>query len=174
MPDFVDGYILIARIVAVYGRDGFLRLNSFSDFPDRFKKLKTVSVEFYASFKQLKVEKVKYDGQDILMKFEKFDTDKDVEVLVGKDVYIPESEIVNLPANTYFIHDLIGSRVIFKGVELGTIEDVMVLPANDVYVIRKEGKEVLVPAVSEFIESFSAEEKLMLLSENFPGYDDED
>ncbi len=174
MPDFVDGYILIARIVAVYGRDGFLRLNSFSDFPDRFKKLKTVSVEFYASFKQLKVEKVKYEGQDILMKFEKFDTDKDVEVLVGKDVYIPESEIVNLPANTYFIHDLIGSRVIFKGVELGTIEDVMVLPANDVYVIRKEGKEVLVPAVSEFIESFSAEEKLMLLSENFPGYDDED
>jgi len=170
----VDGYILIARIVAVYGRDGFLRLNSFSDFPDRFKKLKTVSVEFYASFKQLKVEKVKYEGQDILMKFEKFDTDKDVEVLVGKDVYIPESEIVNLPANTYFIHDLIGSRVIFKGVELGTIEDVMVLPANDVYVIRKEGKEVLVPAVSEFIESFSAEEKLMLLSENFPGYDDED
>ncbi len=170
----MDGYILIARIVAVYGRDGFLRLNSFSDFPDRFKKLKTVSVEFYASFKQLKVEKVKYDGQDILMKFEKFDTDKDVEVLVGKDVYIPESEIVNLPANTYFIHDLIGSRVIFKGVELGTIEDVMVLPANDVYVIRKEGKEVLVPAVSEFIESFSAEEKLMLLSENFPGYDDED
>jgi len=174
LPDFVDGYILIARIVAVYGRDGFLRLNSFSDFPDRFKKLKTVSVEFYASFKQLKVEKVKYEGQDILMKFEKFDTDKDVEVLVGKDVYIPESEIVNLPANTYFIHDLIGSRVIFKGVELGTIEDVMVLPANDVYVIRKEGKEVLVPAVSEFIESFSAEEKLMLLSENFPGYDDED
>ncbi len=170
----MDGYILIARIVAVYGRDGFLRLNSFSDFPDRFKKLKTVSVEFYASFKQLKVEKVKYEGQDILMKFEKFDTDKDVEVLVGKDVYIPESEIVNLPANTYFIHDLIGSRVIFKGVELGTIEDVMVLPANDVYVIRKEGKEVLVPAVSEFIESFSAEEKLMLLSENFPGYDDED
>ena len=174
MPDFVDGYILIARIVAVYGRDGFLRLNSFSDFPDRFKKLKTVSVEFYASFKQLKVEKVKYDGQDILMKFEKFDTDKDVEVLVEKDFSTPEGKSVNLPANTYFIHDLIGSRVIFKGVELGTIEDVMVLPANDVYVIRKEGKEVLVPAVSEFIESFSAEEKLMLLSENFPGYDDED
>ncbi len=170
----MDGYILIARIVAVYGRDGLLRLSSFSDFPDRFKKLKTVSVEFYASFKQLKVEKVKYDGQDILIKFENFDSDRDVEVLVGKDVYIPESETVKLPAGTYFIHDLIGSRVIFKGAELGTIEDVMVLPANDVYVVKKEGKEVLVPAVNEFIESFSAEEKLMVLSESFPGYDDED
>lgn len=170
----MDGFILIARIVSVYGRDGFLRLSSFSDFPDRFFKLKTVSVEFYASFKQLKVEKVKSDGQDILIKFEKFDSDRDVEVLVGKDVYVPEDELVKLPANTYFIHDLIGSKVIFKGAELGTIEDVMVLPANDVYVIRKEGKEVLVPAVSEFIESFSADEKLMVLSGNYPGYDDED
>lgn len=170
----MDGYILIARIVAVYGKLGLVRLSSFSDFPDRFLKLKTVSVEFYASFKQLKVEKVKFDGSDILMKFEKFDSDKDVEMLVGKDVYIPDTETVKLPANTYFIHDLIGSRVMFKEEELGIIEDVLVLPANDVYVIRKEGKEVLVPAISEFIESFSAELKLLVLSENYPGYDDED
>lgn len=170
----MDGYILIARIVAVYGKHGLVRLSSFSDFPDRFLKLKTVSLEFYASFKQLKVEKVKFDGSDILMKFEKFDSEKDVEMLVGKDVYIPDTETVKLPANTYFIHDLIGSRVVFREEELGIIEDVMVLPANDVYVIRKEGKEVLVPAISDFIESFSAEKKLLVLSENYPGYDDED
>jgi len=170
----VDGYILIGRIVSVYGKNGFVRLGSFSDFPDRFLKLKTVSLEFYASFKQLKVEKVKIDGQDILMKFEKFDTDADAGILAGKDVYVPESETVKLPANTYFIHDLIGSKVIFREEELGIIEDVMILPANDVYVVRKEGKEVLVPAIREFIEKFSADDKVLVLSENYPGYDDED
>ncbi len=170
----MDGYILIAKISSVYGKGGYLRLQSFSDFPDRFLKLKTVYVEFYASLKALNVEKVKFDGDDILLKFEKFETGKDVEVFTGKDVLIPEDQMVKLPKDTFYIHDLIGSKVVFKGQEIGLIEDVMPMPANDVYIVVKDGKEVLVPAVKEFIKSFSAENKLLELSDNFPGYDDED
>lgn len=169
----MDGYILIAKISSVYGKGGYLRLQSFSDFPDRFFKLKTVFVEFYASLKSLKIEKVKFDGEDLLVKFEKFDSDKDVEMFTGKELFIPETEITALPEDTFYIHDLIGSKVVYRDRELGVIEDVMVLPANDVYVVSKEGKETLVPAVKEFIKSFSPEGKLLVLSDNFPGYDDE-
>ncbi|MBK7866059.1 MAG: 16S rRNA processing protein RimM [Ignavibacteriales bacterium] len=145
------GYILVARIQAIYGKAGFLRLQSFSDFPDRFFKLKTVFVEFYGSFKQLKVEKVKYDGDTILLKFEKFEDEKGLEMLVGKDIYIEEKDAVKLPDNTYFVHDLIESSVFLNEKFLGVIKDVMLLPANDVYVVENEGKETLIPASNNLL-----------------------
>ncbi|WKZ73919.1 MAG: ribosome maturation factor RimM [Ignavibacteriaceae bacterium] len=159
----------MAKVNSVYGKGGFVRLSSFSDFPDRFLKLKAVYMEFYASFKKIVVEKVKFEGSDVIMKFEKFDSDKEAEVFAGKEVYIPDEEVVELPEDTWFIHDLIGSRVIFRGNDLGVIEDVLILPANDVYVVRKDEKEILIPAIRKFIGSFSPEEKLMILSESYPG-----
>lgn len=168
------GHILVARIQAIYGKAGYLRLQSFSDFPDRFLKLKTVFVEFYGSLKQLKVEKVKLDGDVILLKFEKFEGEKELEMLVGKDIYIEEKDAIKLPENTYFVHDLIESRVFLGDNFLGVIKDVMLLPANDVYVVDKEGKETLIPAIKEFIESFNAEEKILRLSESYPGYDEDE
>lgn len=170
----MNGYILIARIQAIYGKAGFLRLQSFSDFPDRFFKLKTVFVEFYGSFKQLKVEKVKSDGDTILLKFEKFEGEKELEMLVGRDIYIEEKDAVKLPDNTYFVHDLLESSVFLDEKFLGVIKDVMLLPANDVYVVENEGKEILIPALKEFIESFDADKKILRLSESYPGYDEDE
>lgn len=170
----MNGYILIARIHSIYGKAGFLRLQSFSDFPDRFFKLKTVFVEFYGSFKQLKIEKVKSDGDTILLKFEKFEGEKELEVLVGKDIYIEEKDSVKLPEDTYFVHDLIESKVFLGSQYIGIIKDVMLLPANDVYVVVKEGKETLIPAIKEFIDSFNPDEKILMLSESYPGYDEDE
>ncbi len=168
------GYILVARIQAIYGKAGFLRLQSFSDFPDRFFKLKTVFVEFYGSFKQLKVEKVKFDGDTILIKFDKFEGEKELEMLVGKEIYIEEKDAIKLPDDTYFVHDLIESSVFLNEKFLGVIKDVMLLPANDVYVVENEGKETLIPALKEFIESFDADKKILRLSESYPGYDEDE
>ena len=52
-----------------------------------------------------------------------------------------------------FIADLIGLLVVTdEGEELGTLKDVMQTGANDVYVVeRKNGKEVLLPAIKQCI-----------------------
>jgi ribosomal 30S subunit maturation factor RimM len=46
---------------------------------------------------------------------------------------------------------------------VGKIVDVMVLPANDVYVMDADGKEILIPAIKEFIEKFIPSEKKLFL-----------
>jgi ribosomal 30S subunit maturation factor RimM len=46
------------------------------------------------------------------------------------------------------------------GIEIGFIEDVLVLPANDVIVIvDKVNKRILIPAIKDFIKSFDAARK---------------
>ena len=96
-----------------------------------------------------------------------------MEVLLGKDIFVDENDVVKLPADQYFIHDLIGSSVFRNKILVGKIVDVMVLPANDVYVIDADGKEILIPAIKEFVEKFiPSEKKLFLIPEADIDYDE--
>ena len=42
-----------------------------------------------------------------------------------------------------------------SGVTFGTLKDIMWLPSNDVYVIDNNGKEYLIPVISEIVKSIN-------------------
>ena len=44
-----------------------------------------------------------------------------------------------------------------EGEDLGTIEDVLQTGANDVYVIQKDGEEILLPAIKDCIKEVDIE-----------------
>ena len=44
------------------------------------------------------------------------------------------------------------------GQELGTIYDVLSLPANDVYVVRGAGRQYMIPVVREFVREINVAE----------------
>jgi 16S rRNA processing protein RimM len=48
-----------------------------------------------------------------------------------------------------------------KGNTVGTVKDVLRLPAQDVYVIDKNGREWMLPAVKEFVTSIDVATKTM-------------
>ena len=50
------------------------------------------------------------------------------------------------------------------GASRGVVRDVMLLPANDVYVVEYRGFEVLLPAVPDFIQSVSTAEKRIVVT----------
>ena len=62
---------------------------------------------------------------------------------------------MRLPANHFFIHDLIDVNVFIKDEKIGVVTDILKLPANDVLVVkRNDNTEQLIPFVVEFIEKF--------------------
>jgi 16S rRNA processing protein RimM len=171
----VSEFFLIAKIISSYGKEGFVKLKSFSDFPERFFNLENVFVEFFGDKKKLFVEKVKKSNSFILIKFRNFDSEDDIKVLLKKEIYVDRKNLYLLPENFYFIHDLIGSKVIRGGEYLGVIKDVLKAPANDIYLIEQENKEeLLLPAVKDFILNFDSSKKLLELKAGAGIYDDED
>ena len=168
-------YFLIARIISTYGKNGFLKITSFSDFPDRFFNLGKVFIDFFDDKKEFQVERVEKSKDFFTIKFKNFDNDTDVNVLVGKDIFVSSEDAVKLPENYYFIHDFLESRVYRNNMEFGIIKDVLHYPANDVLVIENhEGSEVLIPAVAGYIESFDLERKVLVLKPGGELYEDED
>jgi len=158
-------YILIARIEQTFGKDGFVRIQSFSDFPERFFSLKSVYIDFWGDKKTFYIEFVKNVKGKIIIKFKKFDSLRDSQILVDRDVYVDEKDAVTLPENYFFVHDLIDSEVFIKTERIGVVSDVIKGKGNDVLVIsNNDKKEILVPFVLSFIEKFDAARKKLILN----------
>jgi 16S rRNA processing protein RimM len=158
-------YILIARIEQTFGKDGFVRLQSFSDFPGRFSDLKKVYIDFWGDKKTFYVEDVKDAKGKIIIKFKKFDSLRDSQTLIDREVFVDEKDALSLPDNHFFVHDLIGSEVVVEKVRIGTISEVIKGKANDVLVVLTDDKnEKLIPFVLNIIENFDAAKKRLILN----------
>ncbi len=87
------------------------------------------------------------------------------EQLRGKSLTVPESELPQLDRDTFFYFDIIGMAVhLANGKELGRIEEILSAGGNDVYVIRGQGSEVLIPAVREYVVDVDVERAVMEVS----------
>lgn len=184
----MNEYFLIAKIVSVYEKprgkqgkadfksdgEGFVKIFSYSDFPDRFFNLKQVYIEFFDEKKEFYIERVEKTKDFFLLKFKNFNTDSDARVLVGKEIFVDNENLVKLPENYFFVHDLIESSVYRNNMYFGKLKDVLSYPANDVYVIDNNGVEILIPAVPDYVESFDPEKKILILKPGEEMYDDED
>jgi 16S rRNA processing protein RimM len=158
-------YYLVARVEQLYGKEGFVRLKLFSDFPERYLSLKEVFIDFWGDKKRFYVEDAKDVKGKIIIKFKNFNTPREINTLIGRDVYVSEDDVIDLPADHFFIHDLIGSEVFGGNERLGIITDVIKGKANDVLVISDEdGEEKMLPFVLNFIEKFDAASKKLILN----------
>lgn len=180
-------YYLIAEIKSLCGDDGFVSLMSYSDRPGRLRELKKVFIDIFGekrefipeSFREVKSAasgrnaggRKASDG--LCVKFKNFNSSEDAQILLGRSVYVAAENLDELSDDTYFVHDLIGSEVRRNGARFGIIKDVLILPANDVYVIEDiSGEEVLLPAIRDYVESFDAVGKILTLKPGDQIYDE--
>ncbi len=149
--------ILVAEILRTQGIKGNLKIKSFTDNEDRFKKgsklfLDDKEVVVESSFKQKDAYVIKLEGYDDINEVSKF---------IGHELTIDEADLMDLSENEFFIFDLEGLDVYEKGTKIGYIKEVItkVYP-NDIFVIKtKDGKEVYFPALKATVENIDLENK---------------
>jgi 16S rRNA processing protein RimM len=76
------------------------------------------------------------------------------ETLRDVDVAIPLAEAPPLAEGEFFVADVVGLRAVTTtGRALGTVVEVLSTGANDVYVVRGDAGEVLIPAIRDVVTS---------------------
>ncbi|MBR2071946.1 MAG: 16S rRNA processing protein RimM [Phascolarctobacterium sp.] len=72
----------------------------------------------------------------------------------------------NLPEGSFFLADVMGLEVrdAANGKVLGKIADVLTLPANNVYVVQGGERELMIPAVDEFVPKVDIDEGYILVN----------
>jgi 16S rRNA processing protein RimM len=146
-------YLAIGRIVKPFGVRGEVVVEPLTDDPDRFAALRTVLVGEHATAgRRMKVERVRPTGRGVRLALEGVGDRSAAEGLRGQFLFVPPDERIRLPEGRHFVHTLIGLAVVSEqGEPLGSLVEVLKLPAHDVYVVRGERGEMMIPAVEEFV-----------------------
>lgn len=154
-----DEKIVIGKILRPHGVKGFARVLPETDAPDRFKLLKKVWLRNGNDQLALhEIEAVKILQKFVLLKLAGIDTVEQVDALRNQHLVIDRGDCLPLPADSYYIFDLIGAEVITTaGETVGTVQDVLQYPASDILVVRSGKHEFLIPAVAQFIKNVDLE-----------------
>jgi len=149
--------IKIGRIVNAVALRGEVKVYNYSGYKERYEELSRIIVED----KEFEIEKVRYQQHMVILKLAGVNDRNAAEAMKNKDVYITEDDLLELPEDTFYIRDLIGLSVIDAetGETIGKLKDVLQPSAQDIYVVkRKEGSDVLIPVVSEFVKEVNVAE----------------
>ncbi len=155
----------IGKILKPHGIRGEVKVLPLTDFPQRFDLLSHIQVLTRDHrILNLTIQKVRYEKNFVYLKFKEYTSPDQVKDLRGGLLKIKRSEAVDLPEGQYLYFDIIGLSVRTEaGQELGVVEDIFSTGSNDVYVVKSQNKEHLIPATTEIIKKIDLAEKVLII-----------
>jgi 16S rRNA processing protein RimM len=155
--------VTIGRIERAFGVRGEARVRSLSDVPGRFEALREVTI-VASSGKSLvtRVTHVRSGGPTLIMGFEAFTAPEQIAEFRGGLLQVPRGDSPALPTGQYYQCDLIGMVVRDEGgTVLGQLEEVLTLSDNQAFLVRQDGKELLIPAAKQLVLSVDVAKRVM-------------
>ena len=162
--------ILIAKIQAHQGLNGWLKIYSYSESIEKFSKYKYFFVLNNKKYIRLDVEDFLIN-KSVKIKFEKFNSREDSNDYIGKDIYISKDQLDKLKENQFYWNDLIGLNVYLDNEEkIGVVADMIETGSNDVLVIKGDN-EILIPYIfGESVKNVIIEENKIIIDKIYCEY----
>ena len=149
-------YLEVGKVVAVHGVMGEVRVQPWADSPDFLCQFKTLYVD--QNHWPIQVERARVHKNMVTFKFEGVTDVPSGMALRNAILYIDRAD-AKLPEGSFFIADLMGLEVrsAATGDVIGTLADVRDLPAHKIYIVKTPEREMMIPAVPQFIAETNIE-----------------
>lgn len=153
-------YLVIGQISKPHGVRGEMKIYPLTNDHKRFKELSYILIDG----KEYKIESSKFQTDRVILKLEGIETIEDVMKYKNKQVSIKREDGIELSEGEYYIADLIGCRVFdTEKTFLGEVYDVIETGSNDVYWVKSEKEEVLIPAIASVVNEIIIEESKIII-----------
>ena len=149
VPQPSPGFVLVGRVLRPFGVRGELKVESLTDFPERFAPGSVL----HLNGKPRTVEGSRPLGQNIAVKFAGIENPEDGSAFAGAVLEVSEASLCPLAPGVYYHSHLIGLRVTTTtGETLGALTRIISAAGNDIYVVEGPRGEILVPAISAVVQ----------------------
>ncbi|MFH2044822.1 MAG: ribosome maturation factor RimM [Pseudomonadota bacterium] len=158
------GFIAIGKIVGAHGIYGAVKVYAYSESFSVFETGNTLYLknDHDSTGSCYRIKGFTPHSRFALVFFEGVDARDMAHSLKGFEIFIEKSKLPELEEKTYYWDDIIGLYVYTSdGDYLGKIESIIQTGSNDVYVVKNEGKEVLVPALESVVLNIDLDQKTM-------------
>ena len=106
-----------------------------------------------------KIKSVRGVKSPFIVKFEGVDSIEAAQSLSGQEVLVAKEDFESLPEGEYYRFEIEGLKAFDDtGKYYGVIEEIIATGSNDVYVVRGDGKEWLVPMIDSVVQNIDLEE----------------
>ncbi len=156
----------VAKITKLYGSNGEAVLSLLSTFPEHISLDAPIFIKVDSLVVPLYFEKFERRGRTgAIVKFADIDTERRILEFVGSDLLL--AEVDEEVGDEFFMEDLIGFRVEVLSCDepiRGVLSDYIHSDANPLFELMIVEREVLVPAVEDFIHSIDFDNQIIRFS----------
>lgn len=156
-------FLECGRIINTHGVKGGIKLEAWCDSPADLASLSRVFLVSGGKYVERKVKRASVFKQFVIAELEGVaDIDAAMQ-LKGQTVYA-DREDFDIDEGSFFVADLIGLDVIdvATGDKIGELSDVLNLGASDIYTVKTDRGEKMIPAVPEFIKEIDTEKGIFV------------
>ena len=156
----------LGKIVKKYSFKGELLVKLDTDDPSTYTKMESVFIDKNKSLIPFFIERSSLHKSTLLrVKFEDIDSEEDADKLLKSELYLPLEFLPQLTGNKFYYHEIFGFEAedlsfgligIIKGVNDSTNQAILEIDRN--------GSEILIPLIDDFIKSVDREQKKIILA----------
>jgi len=155
----------LGKIVKKYSFKGELLVKLDTDDPSIYTKMESVFIDKNKNLIPFFIERSSLHKSTLLrVKFEDIDSEEDADKLLKSELYLPLEFLPQLTGNKFYYHEIFGFEAedlsfgligIIKGVNDNTNQAILEIDRN--------GSEILIPLIDDFIKSVDREQKKIIL-----------
>lgn len=153
----------LGKIVKKHSFKGEVIIKLDTDEPELYRNMESVFVELGNNLVPFFIEKSSLSkGTMLRVKFEDVDSEPDAEAILRSGIYLPLSLLPKLSGNKFYYHEVIGFTVVDTHYgEVGTIVNINDSAAQPIFEIEKDGKEIFIPLIDDFIQKVDREQRVV-------------
>ena len=156
----------LGKITKKHSFKGELIINLDTDEPEIYKNLQSVFININGKLIPYFIEKSKIHKKSTLrIKFEDINSEQEASSMINKEVYLPLENLPKLQGKKFYYHEIIGYNVVdSKYGDIGLIIKVDDKSSQSIFIVKNNGKEILIPINDNIIETINRENKTVYIS----------
>lgn len=163
----IESCYQLGYVIRKHGLNGEVYILLDVDDPGYYENMESVFIAVHRDEMLVPffIEHIAIAEDKALVKFEGVDTAEAAENLVSCNLYLPLEYLPPLDDHQFYFHDIIGYQVFDENEgQLGTVQQVYPVSAQNLLGVLYKGKEILIPVADEIIKKVDKKNKMFIVS----------
>jgi 16S rRNA processing protein RimM len=146
--------IPVGKIIGTHGIKGQLKIHSYSGNFESLSSARSVVLKAIdGTLREINLKSFNANSGKFIIGLQDFDDIDVVKPLLGNELCLKRCNLPKLTEDEYYWSDLIGLQVeTDDGMLLGVVFDIFETGSSDIYVVRNEKREYLIPAIGDVVK----------------------
>ncbi|WP_039925569.1 ribosome maturation factor RimM [Alishewanella aestuarii] len=130
-------FVVLGKFGAVYGINGWLKINSYTDIPEGIFDYTPWQVKFQGNWQTVTVSSWKRHSNGLIAKLTDINVREQAQAYANAEIAVAANALPALDDGEYYWKDLMDLKVVNQqGYDLGVVTDLMETGSNDVLVVK--------------------------------------